>query len=79
MEALRKRTAYHEAGHADGDDPTVRTAYADYIQARTREMVDFNRPAIERAAAALLERGTLTRQELLLVIFPNFRPMTVQS
>ena len=58
------------------DGPTVRTAYDKYVRARTQELVDANWPAIERVAQALLKQESLTRQELLQVIWPDFIPMT---
>jgi ATP-dependent Zn protease len=55
---------------------TVRTAYDKYVRARTQELVNANWLAIERVAQALLERGSLTREELFEAIWPDLIPMT---
>jgi hypothetical protein len=61
------------------DGLTVRTAYDKYVRARTQELVDANWPAIERVAQALLERESLTRQELFEVIWLGVRELSVPA
>ena len=58
---------------------TVRTAYDKYVRARTQELVNVNWLAIDRVAQALLERGSLTREELFEAIWPKARKLSDRS
>jgi hypothetical protein len=45
-------------------------AYIEWLKIRAKDLVEVRWPSVERVAAGLLENGTLTRKEIVFLIYP---------